>query len=135
MGLDRGDILGQETDGAQDSLLRLFGLVLDLVLELGDLTLDDGATTGRGVRSQPQDVASVLEKLIDLLEPDMVLHDGAELFESGLLHDGGDARERLAHDGDKQVHEDQLHNDGGHDEHKPHHCCVLLRVVVLVEVT
>ena len=48
----------------------------------------------------------MLEEIFNLPNPDVVFHDVTELLEGGLLLDGCDARERLAHDGNKQVQED-----------------------------
>ena len=72
----------QVVDGAEDPLLLLLGAVLDLILELLELALDDRAAGGGSVGRQPEDVAAVLEELVDLLKPDVVLHDGAELLQS-----------------------------------------------------
>lgn len=135
LSLDRGNIFWEETNSAKDALLLSLWVALDLVLELLDLTLHDRVAWSRRVRGQPQDVALALEQLIDLLEPDVVLHDAAEFLEGGLLHDGRNARETLSHDGDKQVHEDKLNDDGGQDEHNPDDARVVFWIVVLVEVT
>ena len=108
---------------------------LDQLLEVIKLTLRDSATAGGSVRSEPEDVALLLENLLDLLEPDVIDHDAANLLERRLLHDSSDAGEALTHDGDEQIEEDQLHNNGGEDEHDPDHPRVVLRVEVLVEVT
>lgn len=135
LSLDRGNVFREETDSAKDALLLSLRVALDLVLELLDLTLNDRVAWGRRVRGQPQDVALALEQLIDLLEPDVILHDAAEFLEGGLLHDGRNARETLSHDGDKQVHEDKLDDDGGQDEHDPDDAWVVIWIGVLVEVT
>ena len=71
-----------------------------------NLALNYCAAASRSVGREPKDVALSFEELVDLQEPDVVFHDGTELLEGGLLHDGSDARERLAHDGNKQVQED-----------------------------
>ena len=66
-----------------------------------DLALNDCATTRGSVRREPKNVALVHEELVALQDPDVIFHDGTELLESRLIHNGSDASERLAHDGDK----------------------------------
>ena len=63
--------------------------------------LNDCAATSRSVRREPKDIPLVLEEIFNLPNPDVVFHDVTELLEGGLLHDGSDSRERLAHDGNK----------------------------------
>ena len=65
----------------------------------------------------------------------MILHDAAELLEGRLIHDLVDARERVTHDGNEQVHEDKLDNERGKDEHHPDGPCILHWVVVLTELS
>lgn len=101
-----GNILLDSPNGTDDARLLLLSIVLDELLELVELALNDGTTAGCGIWGKPQDVALVLENLIDLLEPDMVDHDTAHFLKRRLLHDSSDATEGVAHDGDKQVQED-----------------------------
>lgn len=133
--LEVSHILREEVDGAEDLLFLRIRAIGELILELLDGALDQATSTCRGVWGQPEDVALGLEELVDLLQPDVILHDWAELLQGGLLHDGRDAREALSHDGNEQVHEDQGNDDGSQDEHDPDNLGVFWRVGVLVEVT
>lgn len=65
----------------------------------------------------------------------MVDHDSADFLQSRLLHDSSDTGKALAHDGDKQVEEDQLHDNCGQNEHDPDDPRVMLRVIVLAKFT
>ena len=134
-GLEGSDILRQAIDLAHDLLLLGLRVVLDLLLELGDLSFDSRASTCWSVRGQPEDVALALEQLFDLLQPEVILHDAAELLEGRLIHDLVDAREGVTHDGNEQVHEDKLDNERSENEHDPDSPCVLHWVVVLTELT
>lgn len=125
----------EATNGAEDVRLLLISTGRELVLKLLDLALNDGTTAGRGVRSEPKDVALVLKEFVNLLEPDVVFHNRANLLESGLLHDTGDASEGLSHDSNEQVHEDELHDDRSKDEHDPDNLGVLCRVVILAKLS
>lgn len=133
-GLESLDILRKRVHAAQHTSLLLLRAVLDLLLQLRDLSLNDGATAASGVRSEPQDVALLLINLVDVKQPDVILHDAAKLLEGRLLHDGCDAREGGLHDCNQHVHEDQLNDQCSNDEHHPNHCRVLVRVILVVEI-
>ena len=128
------DFLRDSRDGADHVGLLRIRLGLDELRKLVEAALHLTATAVGGVRCEPEDVALVLENLLNFLQPDVVNHDATDLLQRRLLNLFIDARETLAHERDKQVKEDELDDDGREDEHDPDDLRVLLGVCVFAEV-
>ena len=64
--LDRGDILIKIRDSTKNLGLSSVRSLGKLILELGDLAFNDGASASGSVRSEPEDMALVLKELLSL---------------------------------------------------------------------
>ena len=76
------------------------------------------------------DVLGSAEVLLEVKHPDEVSDHRDLLFGGGLHSELLHTVESVAHDGDQQVHEDQLRDESGKEEEDPNQSAVLLPEVV-----
>lgn len=108
-------------DVAGKIFIGLVNTILYVVAEVLQLALGSRFTFPASVRTEDKNVAIVLKYFVGSEKPGMVFDHLADLLQFILLLGSVQARVLLTHDGNQQVHENELHNDGCKEEVAPCH--------------
>ena len=128
--VDLSELLENRADLSLEVRLRGIVLVLDEVLELADLALPNALILRDHLLLSNDDILDILELFLNVEDPEEVSDHRDFLLGGGLHFDLLHTIECVSHDGDQQVHEQELCQECCHNEKDPDKCSILSAEIV-----